>query len=114
MTALPGLPGGLGKIVWDSVHDRMCQFLTEGDTREAFARAYLGYCDGRRVHVFSGETHGTIADQARGDYTFAWDPIFIPDGSSQTYGEMGAEKKAPSSPITRAWDAFVAAIDTET
>ena len=113
MAALPGLPGGLGKIIWDCVQDRMCTFLRADDSREAVARSYLGYCDGRRVHVFSGETRGTIAERARGSYTFGWDPIFIPEGSTETYGEMGPERKAATSPIGRAWDAFVAAIDVD-
>jgi XTP/dITP diphosphohydrolase len=113
MAGLPGLPGGLGKIIWDCVQDRLCSFLRDTDSREAIAKSYLGYCDGRRLHVFAGETPGTIAERARGNYTFGWDPIFIPQGSSETYGEMGQERKAATSPMARAWDAFVATLDTD-
>ena len=106
MEALPGLPGSVGKIVWDAVGERLCGFLRETDSRAATVRCYLGYCDGRRVRVYVGETRGHIADRARGDYKFAWDPIFIPEGQSRTYGEMGLEQKRDTSPIYRAWDAF--------
>jgi XTP/dITP diphosphohydrolase len=108
MDALPGLPGGVGKIVWDAVQDRMCDFLRAGDSREATARSYLGYCDGRRVRVYMGETRGHVAQGARGAYKFGWDPIFVPESDSQTYGEMGLEKKRDTSPVYRAWDAFFA------
>ena len=106
MEALPGLPGSVGKIVWDAVGERLCGFLRDSDSRAATVRCYLGYCDGRRIRVYIGETRGHIADRARGDYKFAWDPIFIPEGQSRTYGEMGLEQKRDTSPIYRAWDAF--------
>ena len=109
MDALPGLFGGVGKIVWDAVGDRMCAFLRADDRRGATARSFLGYCDGRRVRVYVGETRGRIADRARGTYTFAWDPVFIPEGSDETYGEMGLERKRTTSPAVKAWDAFVRA-----
>lgn len=109
MDALPGLPGGVGKIVWEAVKDRMCTFLRDDDVRDATARSYLGYCDGRRVRVYVGETRGRIADRSRGSYAFAWDPIFLPENSDQTYGEMGLEQKRETSPSYRAWDAFFAA-----
>jgi XTP/dITP diphosphohydrolase len=107
MDALPGLPGGLGRLVWDAVQDRMCGFLRSDDSREASARSYLGYCDGRRVRVYMGETRGCIADRARGDYKFAWDQIFVPGNEARTYGEMGLELKRETSPVYKAWDAFI-------
>ena len=113
MSALPGLPGGLGRIIWDCVQDRLCGFLRENDAREAVAKSFLGYCDGRSIRVFAGETRGTIAERARGDYRFGWDPIFIPEGAAETYGEMGRERKAATSPMRKALDEFVAAMDTE-
>ncbi len=54
-----------------------------------------------------GETRGRVADRARGRYKFAWDPIFVPDGASKTYGQMGLEGKRETSPVYRAWDTFL-------
>jgi XTP/dITP diphosphohydrolase len=109
MDALPGLPGGVGKIVWNAVGDRMCTFLRENDVRTATARSFLGFCNGRRVSVYVGETRGLIADRSRGAYKFAWDPIFLPENSTETYGEMGPEKKRATSPVFKAWDEFLKA-----
>jgi len=109
MDALPGLPGGVGQLIWNAIGDRMCDFLRDEDPRTATARSIIGYCDGRRVHLYRGETRGQVAKQSRGDYKFNWDPIFIPDGSDQTYGEMGPEKKRAISPTAKAWEAFLKA-----
>lgn len=113
MDALPGLPGGLGQVIWTAVGDRMCEFLRPADTRAATARSVLGYCNGRVVHLFSGETRGRVADKARGQYAFNWDQIFIPDGAEQTYGEMGAEQKRLTSPAFKAWSKLLAALVDE-
>ena len=107
MKDLPGLPGGIGKIIWEAVGDRMCGFLRQEDSREAIAVSVIGYCNGRRIHIYRGETGGQVATGARGDYTYNWDPIFIPEGSDQTYGEMGPEKKRATSQSIKAWDAFL-------
>jgi XTP/dITP diphosphohydrolase len=109
MDALPGLPGGLGQIIWKSIGDRMCDFLRSDDSRAATARSVIGYCDGRHITLFAGETRGHVADRARGDYAFNWDPIFIPDGSDRTYGEMGLQAKRETSPVHKAWRKFFAA-----
>jgi XTP/dITP diphosphohydrolase len=101
------LPGGLGQIIWDAVGDRMCDFLRADDSRKATARSVIGYCDGRRVRLYAGETQGRVAEKSRGQYVFNWDPVFVPDGSDQTYGEMGPEKKRATSPFAKAWKKFL-------
>lgn len=107
MDALPGLPGGVGRIVWDAIGERMCGFLSPTDPRNAVARSLLGYCDGRRVRIYTGETRGHVADRARGSYAFSWDPVFIPEGSQETYGEMGPQRKQLTSPGAKAWAEFI-------
>jgi XTP/dITP diphosphohydrolase len=85
----------------------LCGFLNPTDTRAATARSILGYCDGRRIFTYIGETRGRIAEKARGQYAFAWDPVFIPDGADETYGEMGADRKRQTSPGAKAWTTFL-------
>jgi len=43
--------------------------------------------------TFEGVVEGRIADQMRGDAGFGYDPIFIPDGFEQTFGELAPEVK---------------------
>jgi len=40
-----------------------------------------------------GYAHGTIAYEIRGKQGFGYDPIFIPDGYDQTFGELGEDVK---------------------
>jgi XTP/dITP diphosphohydrolase len=102
--ALNGLPGGLSKVVWDTVGDSLCGFVKAGDARSATATSVVGYCDGKRLHTFTGETRGSISGSARGAYSFQWDPIFVPDGATLTYGEMGFPEKAKYSQAAKAWN----------
>lgn len=105
--ALGGLPGGLSKVVWDTVGEKICSFLSVGDPRHATAQSVIGYCDGRRVHLHVGETRGTLAQRAAGDYLFQWDPVFIPDGQSKTYAELGFPEKGKYSQAAKAWAGLV-------
>jgi XTP/dITP diphosphohydrolase len=43
--------------------------------------------------VFEGKVFGTLADAPRGSRGFGYDPIFIPDGHTITFGEMDPAKK---------------------
>lgn len=107
LDALNGLPGGLSKVVWDTVGDKICGFLRKEDSRAATAQSVIGYCDGRRLYEYVGETRGTIANRARGSYKFQWDPIFIPDGQDRTYAEMGFPEKGQYSQAAKAWKQLV-------
>jgi len=102
----PGLLGGIGQIVWEAVNDRMCGFLRAEDTRGAEAHSVIGYCDGKRVRVYSGMTKGEVTEHARGNRGFRWDPIFKPTDCDLTYGEMAPEAKRETSPDEKAWDLF--------
>ncbi|CAN5185004.1 non-canonical purine NTP pyrophosphatase [soil metagenome] len=108
--SLKEFPGGVGQVVWNSIGERMCSFLGEGDSRVATARSVIGYCDGKRITTFAGETKGKIALQSRGNYHFNWDPIFAPEGSEQTYGEMGPELKRATSQAIKAWNCFLGSL----
>src|SRR5215831_15748420 len=49
--------------------------------------------NGNLLGTFEGIVEGRIADEARGDSGFGYDPIFIPDGFEQTFGELPKEVK---------------------
>jgi XTP/dITP diphosphohydrolase len=48
---------------------------------------------GDLLGIFEGTVEGRINDTARGDSGFGYDPIFVPDGFEQTFGELPNEVK---------------------
>jgi XTP/dITP diphosphohydrolase len=45
------------------------------------------------VRTLRGEVHGTLSFPPRGGKGFGYDPIFIPDGYAQTFGQMNPDIK---------------------
>ena len=85
-------PGGLTKPMWDTLGDRFIAETNSGG-RRVMARAVVGYCDGKRIRSFVGERAGKIANAPRGQRSFYWDTVFIPDDPRQaepllTYAEI--------------------------
>lgn len=68
------------------------------DDKSAYALCTFAYCSGvagEKPVVFSGRTPGVIVPprSAGNGPAFGWDPIFEPDGFSQTYAEMSKQTK---------------------
>ena len=95
-----GLPGAFTKWFVQSVgNEGLLRMLPPEANRLARAVCAVAVADGpfgEDVRVFLGEAPGSLATEPRGESGFGWDPIFVPDGSSLTYGQMGAEKNADS------------------
>ena len=49
--------------------------------------------NGDLLGIFEGTVEGRITDTARGDSGFGYDPIFVPDGFEQTFGELPPDVK---------------------
>lgn len=52
----------------------------------------LAWPDGHE-EVFEGEVRGEVIFPPRGSGGFGYDPIFLPEGEAETFGEMASEKK---------------------
>ncbi len=68
----------------------------------------LAWPDGEDF-LFRGEVAGRVTWPMRGDLGFGFDPIFLPDGESQTFGEMNPARKHQMSHRADAFRKFVAA-----
>jgi XTP/dITP diphosphohydrolase len=62
------------------------------------------------VVVVEGRVDGTLAFPARGDRGFGYDPIFVPEGGAETFGEMDPAAKHQISHRARAFAALKAAL----
>ena len=70
--------------------------LMEGiKNRKCTYKSAVAYCEfGKKPVSFLGTEEGKIAESIRGNFGFGHDPIFIPEGSDKTYGEIeNAEEK---------------------
>lgn len=61
------------------------------------------------VECFEGRVDGTVSFPPRGENGFGYDPIFLPEGHAQTFGEMIAAQKETISHRARAFARFAAA-----
>lgn len=95
---LNGFPGALIKWTMMTIGNKgLCGMLGRG-ARKAYSETAVCLYDGKRAELFVGRTEGSISTSPKGKSSFGWDPIFIPEGRSQTYAEMGiAEKNRISS-----------------
>lgn len=79
------------------------------DRRAHFISALtLAWPDGH-YESFEGRVSGTLTFPPRGDRGFGYDPIFIPDGLHQTFGEMHEATKHRISHRARAFSQLVEA-----
>lgn len=65
---------------------------------------------GRDAAIFEGEVHGHLTFPPRGTKGFGYDPIFVADGMSQTFGEIEPAQKHAMSHRARAFAKLVAAL----
>ncbi|MGC8994842.1 MAG: XTP/dITP diphosphatase [Pyrobaculum sp.] len=105
--ALGGFPGPYAEYVYRTIGLSGVLKLLEGvANRRALFKCAVAICIGNRVEVFTGEARGYIANEPRGRGGFGYDPIFIPEGMSQTFAELGEEVKNKISHRARAFSAL--------
>lgn len=97
-TALNGLPGPFVRWFLDTIHnDGLCRILDAYNDRSAVGSVSFCFYDGQRSTFFDSERKGMIAEKPRGTNGFGWDPIFIPEGRTKTWGEMTLDEQKETS-----------------
>ena len=80
------------------------------DRRAHFACALAVAWPKGPVVAVQGEVHGALVFPGRGSRGFGYDPIFIAEGESLTFGEMDPARKTAISHRARAFEALKAAL----
>ncbi|MDE2161646.1 MAG: RdgB/HAM1 family non-canonical purine NTP pyrophosphatase [Alphaproteobacteria bacterium] len=62
------------------------------------------------VEIFEGEVHGQLVFPPRGGKGFGYDPIFVAEGLTQTFGEIDPAQKHAISHRARAFEKFARAV----
>jgi XTP/dITP diphosphohydrolase len=67
--------------------------LKDKEDRSAFYKAVICLMWEGEVYYFEGICEGCIIEQKRGERGFGYDPIFIPTGYDETFGELPSDIK---------------------
>lgn len=83
-------------------HDGLNNLLAAYEDKSAYAQTIFAFCagPGQEALTFDGRVPGKIVP-ARGPPDFGWDPVFLPDGYTETYAEMSKDVKTGMSHRTR-------------
>lgn len=104
--ALGGMPGAYVKDFVKAIGGEKLPRLLDGfENKNAIARTTVAYHDGKEIHVFVGETEGSIKEHC-GIYKFDWDAIFSPNEYDCTYAELTSEQKNEISQRGKAFEKF--------
>jgi XTP/dITP diphosphohydrolase len=105
--ALKGFPGPYSAFVYKRIgYNGILSLLKGNSNRKAYFKCSIAYADKKGVKVFDGVVNGRIAESAKGSDGFGYDPVFVPDGFSETFAEMGDKEKNAISHRGKALAAF--------
>lgn len=107
--ALDGRPGvHTARYAYPDRHDPeantalLLQELKNKSDRHAQFRTVIALILNGETHLFEGIVEGEIATEKRGTQGFGYDPVFVPEGKTLTFAELGVEVKNHISHRARA------------
>ena len=87
--------------------DKLLSRLEGKSDRSARFRTVISLIWKGQQHLFEGICEGKITTERSGAGGFGYDPVFIPEGSSKTFGQMDANEKNRFSHRKKAADQLV-------
>lgn len=97
--ALDGAPGVYSARYAGDGHDseanmrKLLKDMEGMENRKARFRTVFALIVDKKEHLFEGIVKGEIIANRKGTSGFGYDPIFVPEGYTQTFAEMGNELK---------------------
>ena len=73
--------------------NKLLDNLTEKTDRNAQFRTVIALIIDGEEKLFEGNVKGIISNEKMGDAGFGYDPIFIPEGFSESFAQMSSEMK---------------------
>jgi len=104
--SLNGFPGVYSAHAYKSFGcDGILRLMETETNRKARFECVLGFMDiGKDPMLFKGVSEGSISTETRGEKGFGFDPIFVPEGFSETFAEMPMDRKNELSHRGRAFE----------
>jgi XTP/dITP diphosphohydrolase len=78
---------------FDANIDKLLKNLMGIEDRSAHFKTIISLILEGKEHLFEGITKGKILYERRGNNGFGYDPVFIPEGSNRSFGEMNVAEK---------------------
>jgi len=85
--------------------------LENHSDRSAIFRTVIALIMGEKEYLFVGAVEGKLIDEAKGNAGFGYDPVFIPEGYSETFAEMKPDVKNTISHRAKAVEKLKAFLD---
>jgi len=106
--ALNWFPGTYSSYVQETLGNKgILKLMNDVEDRYAEFRSVIGYCTPKaEPEIFLGTVPGHIAYEERGNNGFAYDPLFIPEGYDNTFGELTTDEKNEFSHRRRSLEKF--------
>ena len=73
--------------------EKLLNELGKNDNRNAHFKTVMALIIDGKEYLFEGIINGTITTQKSGANGFGYDPIFLPNGYTETFAEMSSEIK---------------------
>jgi XTP/dITP diphosphohydrolase len=86
---------------------KMMQIRQVSPRKAKFQCTMVVYTPQGEEWIFTGTMPGEIAKNVKGLHGFGYDPVFIPEGESQTLAELGVAYKNKHSHRARSLTAFI-------
>ena len=120
VTALGGAPGiysarwaGPEKdfhLAMSRIEDRLGESNAEDRSAHFVCVLTLAEPEGA-CHSFEGQVHGALVWPPRGEKGFGYDPMFVPQGETETFGEIEPARKHAMSHRARAFEKLLRAFE---
>jgi len=105
--ALGGFPGPFSSYVYKTIGLKGILGLMQGKRRSAYFQSSIavGSAD-LRPRIFTGIVRGSVSRKIAGTAGFGYDPIFVPEGFGETFGQTSEDVKNKNSHRARAFLKF--------
>ncbi|MGC9517689.1 MAG: XTP/dITP diphosphatase [Methanomicrobiales archaeon] len=106
--ALKWFPGTYSAYVQETIGNTgIIKLMESVNDRYAEFRSVVGFCTpNAEPETFLGIVKGHISYEEKGNYGFAFDPIFYPEGYDKTFGELKIGEKNKFSHRRKALEKF--------
>ena len=85
--------------------------LENHSDRSAIFRTVIALIMGEKEYLFVGAVEGKLIEETKGNAGFGYDPVFIPEGYSETFAEMKPDVKNTISHRAKAVEKLKAFLD---